>query len=132
MQTAVKFKVKAMRLFLHFAFTMLYGITLCHSIKQLTLETARGKIKVLNFSHLHKHRLKVEPMASFEVTQDMKCTSSCLRSEGCVSFNVKKLSPTAFLCELLNTSKYVETKNLTQDDNFSYYYIQVQNHLILC
>ena len=105
---------------------MLYGITLCHTIKQLTLETARGKIIVLNFSHLRKHRLKVEPMACFEVTQDMKCTSSCLRSDGCVSFNVKKLSPTAFLCELLNTSKYAKEKNLTQDDSFSYYYIQVQ------
>ena len=125
-QTVVKFKVKAMKLGLNFIFTVLCGITLCHTIKQLTLETARGKIKVMNFFHLHKHRLKVEPKASFEVTQDMKCTSSCIRSEGCVSFNVKKLSPTAFLCELLNTSKYAEAKNLTQDDSFSHYYIQVQ------
>ena len=110
-------------------FALLYGNILGHGMKHLTVETSRGKIQVLNFSRLRKHRLNMAPMASFEVTQDMKCTSSCLKSQGCVSFNVKKLSTTAFLCELLNTSKYGEEEHLTQDDSFYYYYLQVLNYL---
>jgi hypothetical protein len=52
----------------------------------LTLESARGRIKLICTSH----RLKVLPQATLEVAKDVKCTASCMRNEACFSFNVKK------------------------------------------
>jgi hypothetical protein len=98
---------------------------------QLTLESGRGKMKIKNFLHLHKHRLDVKPLASFEVAKEMKCTASCTKSEECFSFNVKRLTANSFLCELLNTSKYIDAENLTQDNSFSHYYLQVLNGFII-
>ena len=106
-------------------------ITLSHVMAQLTLESARGKMKLKNFLHLHKHRLAVKPLASFEVAKEMKCTASCTKSEECFSFNVKRLTANSFLCELLNTSKYIDAENLTRDNSFSHYYLQVLNGFII-
>ena len=106
-------------------------VTLSHEKIQLTMEGARGKLKLKNFFHLHRHRLKVHPFASFEVGKEMKCTASCLISEECFSFNVKKLTANNFLCELLNTSKYIHRENLTNDESFSHYFLQVPNYSVV-
>lgn len=92
---------------------------------QLVLRSARGEMKLKTFSHLHKHRLKVKPMATFDVDEDIKCHLSCTRNEGCFSFNIKKISTGNFYCELLETSKYWFDKNLTKDDSFTHSFLQV-------
>ena len=84
----------------------------------LNLESARGKMKLKQFYHLHGHRLNVPPQKTLEVDKDIKCTTSCMRNTDCFSFNVKKLSSKLFSCELLNTSKFLHFKNLTQDENY--------------
>ena len=94
----------------------------------LNLESARGKMKLKQFYHLHGHRLNVPPQKTLEVDKDIKCTTSCMRNTDCFSFNVKKLSSKLFLCELLNTSKYLKLKNLTQDENYVHWYLQVNWH----
>ncbi|XP_028400307.1 uncharacterized protein LOC114523545 [Dendronephthya gigantea] len=91
---------------------------------QLLLRSARGEMKLKNFSHLHKHRLKVEPIATIDVDRETKCYLSCTRNEGCFSFNVKQISASNFQCELLNTSKYRDDKNLTQDNSFTHFFLQ--------
>ena len=91
----------------------------------LTLKSERGTMKLKNFQHLHGHRLKVQPLTTVEVDKEMKCTTSCMRSEKCFSFNVKKVSPVSFLCELLSTSKFLDFKNLTREENFVHWYVKV-------
>ena len=102
------------------------GLISCSAKSQLTLESEKGGLKLKNFRHLHKHRLNVVPMASFEIGKEMKCTTSCTKSDGCFSFNVKKLTENSFLCELLNTTKSIDAENLTQDDSFTHYNLQVR------
>ena len=109
--------------------TLLFiGLCVCiaESKLRLSLESERGKLKLKNFNHLHGHRLKVLPQAILEVDKEMKCAASCMRNNDCFSFNVKKLSSTLFLCELLNTSKFLEYKNLTRDDSFVHWFLQVK------
>ena len=112
--------------------TLLF-IALCvyyaESKHSLTLESARGKMKLKNFYHLHGHRLKVPPQATLEVEKDIKCTASCMRNKDCFSFNVKKLSSKLFLCEMLNTSKFLDFKNLTRDEKFVHWYLQVKTFI---
>ncbi|CAB4023112.1 partial [Paramuricea clavata] len=89
-------------------------------------------MKLKNFYHLHGHRLKVSPQATLEVAKDVKCTVSCMRNEDCFSFNVKKISSNLFLCELLNTSKFLDSDNLTRDENFAHWYLQEPCNPLLC
>ena len=101
-------------------------VGIAKSKTRLTLESERGKIILKNFKHLHGHRLKMSPLATLEVDKEMKCTSSCMRNKDCFSFNVKKLSSTSFLCELLNTSKFIDYENLTRDDSSVHWFLQVK------
>jgi hypothetical protein len=107
---------------------LLFALCVCitEAKLSLTLESARGKMKLKNFYHLHGHRLKVSPQATLEVAKDVKCTASCMRNEDCFSFNVKKISSNLFLCELLNTSKFLDSENLMRDENFVHWYLQVR------
>jgi hypothetical protein len=91
----------------------------------LNLKSARGEMKLKQFYHLHGHRLKVSPQITLEVDKDIKCTVTCMRNADCFSFNVKKLSSKLFSCELLNTSKFLDFENLTQDENYVHWYLQV-------
>ena len=113
--------MSALHLFLAFC-----SLISCSAKSQLTLESKRGELKLKNFRHLHKHRLNVVTIASFEVGKEMKCSTSCTKSDGCFSFNVKKLTENSFLCELLNTTKSIDAENLIQDDTFTHYHLQVR------
>ena len=104
---------------------LFFALCVCFAEGKFNLESARGRMKLKQFYLLHGHRLNVPTQKTLEVDKDIKCTTSCMRNTNCFSFNVKKLSAKLFLCELLNTSKFLDFKNLTQDENYVHWYLQV-------
>ena len=93
--------------------------------RQQMLLQNQGRLKLGNFRHLHRHRLNVPPQESLKLDKEIQCVSSCLKKPNCFSLNTKKTTDDKFLCEFLNTSKYKDHDNLTKDDNYVHWYIEV-------
>lgn len=96
------------------------------AMQQVALQLDEGRLKLRNFRHLHGHRLNVVPSESLELDKEILCTSICLRKLDCFSFNVKTTTNGKFLCDFLNTSKYRYPDNLTENDNYAHWYLQVR------
>ena len=88
----------------------------------------RGSATMLsfgNFLHLHGYRLNITTQETLEVRKEIQCSSMCLKKHDCFSFNVEKKNSERFLCEFLNSSKYLFPKKLKQEKNFVHWYLQV-------
>lgn len=93
--------------------------------QQLSLQRDDRRLKLGNFRHLHGHRLNDQPRDTVELENEVQCISTCLRKQDCFSFNMKRTENSKFLCEFLNTSKYSNPTNLTRNDNYVHWYLQV-------
>ena len=102
-------------------------IQLKNTKQQLSIGGNRGKLKLVNFLHLHRHRLDVVPQATLEVDREIGCASNCLKKQDCFSMNTRRNENGKFLCQFLNTSMYrFPAEKLMQDDAFVHWYTQVR------
>jgi hypothetical protein len=91
-------------------------------------EQTHGKnvIIIANLFRLRRHKLAVTPMKKFELPDEIKCLTSCVKTDGCYSANTKKLANDDVMCELMNHTMYEYPQNLTKDESSSHWFTKVR------
>ncbi len=96
------------------------------TLQQQSFYSGLKDVKIANLFRLRGYRLSVSPLASLEFPDEIKCLTSCVKTDGCYIVNTKKETLNEnVMCELLNRTRYHYPENLTSDGISSHWYTKV-------
>lgn len=120
---SVKHFVQNMHLFVSFlVVTSVYG----------TSRISMPNLKAVNFAHAIEGRLNGSVIKEIEVDSEISCQFECVEEVKCYSYNFGPIKDNTktFKCQLSNSDRFAGFVNFTEDNNFKYRGLQVeQNYL---
>ena len=98
------------------------------TLQQVGIYRNLQNVKIANLFHLHGYRLNVTPLATEKFQNEMRCLTSCVKTNECFGLNIKKQLYDV-LCELLRFTMYQYPMNLTRDESSSHWFAKVRHRL---
>ncbi|CAB4004291.1 Hypothetical predicted protein, partial [Paramuricea clavata] len=92
------------------------------TFQQATFHPGAKNVKIANLFRIRHHRLAVSPLVSLELPDELKCLTTCVKSDECYCVNTKKQENENVMCELLNRTMYQYPEKLTKSERSSHWY----------
>ena len=91
------------------------------TFQQATLHPGTKNVKIANHFRIRHYRLTVSPLVSLELPDELKCLTTCVKSDECYCVNTKKQENKNVMCELLNHTMYQYPEKLTKSEGSSHW-----------
>ncbi len=92
---------------------------------------SRPNLKAVNFAHAIQGRLNGSVIKEIEVDSEISCQFECVEEMKCYSYNFgpKNDNTGKFKCQLSNSDRFAGFVNFTEDNDFKYGGLQVEQKL---
>ena len=124
--TIISLRIQIIMASLSFYVALVIFFSIKVTFQQTTFHSGAKNVKIANLFRIRRYRLAILPLVSFELPDELKCLTTCVKSNECYCVNTRKLENENVMCELLNRTMYQYPEKLTKSEGSSHWYTKVR------